>query len=96
MKLLIPESSLQPVQAFLDAQNLSLELITAGQADVEVVMADEPKQTCSANQLYIEGRIACAQAFELAELLSIPRCHVGTLLDLLKIKIKACQLGCFK
>jgi hypothetical protein len=42
-----------------------------------------------------EGRIACAQAFRLAEELGLSRKDLGELLNELRIKITNCQLGCF-
>ena len=42
-----------------------------------------------------EGKIACAQAFGVAEELGITRKALGELLNELKIKIIQCQLGCF-
>ena len=42
-----------------------------------------------------EGKIACAEAFRLAEALGLSRHDLGELLDDLKIKITQCQLGCF-
>jgi hypothetical protein len=42
-----------------------------------------------------EGKIACAEAFRLAEALGLSRQDLGELLDDLKIKITQCQLGCF-
>jgi len=41
------------------------------------------------------GKIACAEAFRLAEELGLSRQDLGELLDELQIKITQCQLGCF-
>ena len=43
----------------------------------------------------VEGKIACAAAFKLAEDLKISRQEMGDLLNELRIKIIQCQLGCF-
>ena len=43
-----------------------------------------------------EGRIACKKALEIADQLGVPTRDVGRTADDLKIKIAACQLGCFK
>lgn len=43
-----------------------------------------------------DGRIACKKALELASALNVPPRVIGEALDELKIKIAACQLGCFK
>ena len=42
-----------------------------------------------------EGRIPCALAQKIARENNIPMKQVGDLLNKLKIKITACQLGCF-
>lgn len=42
-----------------------------------------------------EGRITCAQAWELAEELGVEKKLVGKICNELGIRIKACQLGCF-
>jgi len=42
-----------------------------------------------------DGRISCAAARKIAEDLQVPYRTVGSLCDQLKLKIKACELGCF-
>lgn len=42
-----------------------------------------------------DGRISCTAARKLAEELKVPPRVVGEACDALKIKIKACELGCF-
>ncbi len=42
-----------------------------------------------------EGRLTCAQARKLADELGVSPARVGAACDQLKIKIKACELGCF-
>ena len=41
-------------------------------------------------------RLTCKRAFELAEEFGVPLKTVGEIADKLEIKIRACQLGCFK
>lgn len=43
-----------------------------------------------------EGRISCQAAMEIAEQSGTPRIKIGKLLNEMKIKVGACQLGCFK
>lgn len=43
----------------------------------------------------LENRIPCAAAFAIAEALHVPKSEVGRVADKLRIRIKACQLGCF-
>lgn len=42
-----------------------------------------------------EGRLTCTQARKLADELGVSPARVGAVCDQLKIKIKACELGCF-
>jgi len=43
-----------------------------------------------------EGRISCSEARRLAEELGVAPIIVGQACNLLKIKIFACELGCFR
>jgi len=40
-------------------------------------------------------KIACKSAIDIADQAGVPRRKVGEMLNELKIKIVACQLGCF-
>ena len=42
------------------------------------------------------GKIACKEAMKLAVKLGVPTQNMADLLDQYKVKIKECQLGCFK
>jgi hypothetical protein len=41
------------------------------------------------------GRLSCERAHELAKELKVPLGEIGSVCNELKIKITACQLGCF-
>ena len=43
----------------------------------------------------VDNRLSCEKAHELSAALSIPLREIGALCNELKIKISACQLGCF-
>jgi hypothetical protein len=43
-----------------------------------------------------DGRITCAEARKLAETLGVSPGVVGAAANQLRIKIRACELGCFK
>jgi len=43
----------------------------------------------------VDGRLPCAAAWEIATALKIPRLKVSSAAELLKIKVKPCQLGAF-
>lgn len=42
------------------------------------------------------GKITCKAAMKLAARLKVPNGKMADLLDKYKVKIKECQLGCFK
>jgi len=42
-----------------------------------------------------DGRLTCAAAFRVAKEANVSVKRVGKLADKLKVKIRACQLGCF-
>jgi len=44
----------------------------------------------------ITEKITCAQAFDIAEKANVSRMAVGEYCTKNRIKIRACQLGCFK
>jgi len=44
----------------------------------------------------VDGKISCKVAFDIAEESGASKRDVGELLNELQIKIRACQLGCFK
>jgi hypothetical protein len=41
------------------------------------------------------GRLTCEQAHKLSSDLGVPLADIGAVCDEMKIKIAACQLGCF-
>jgi hypothetical protein len=43
----------------------------------------------------VNNRLSCGKAHELSEALGIPLQEIGRICNELKIKISACQLGCF-
>jgi hypothetical protein len=43
----------------------------------------------------VDNRLSCEKAHELSVALRIPLREIGILCNQLKIKISACQLGCF-
>ena len=44
----------------------------------------------------LEGRIACAQCFEIARRCDVSLRQIGDVCDDQDIRITSCQLGCFK
>lgn len=44
----------------------------------------------------VEGRLSCARALDIARRLQVPPARVGEVADSMRVKIVACQLGCFR
>ncbi len=54
-----------------------------------------PEMEAAIGARLIEGRLACRQAWEVAETLGLPRMAVSAACENLGVKIKPCQLGAF-
>lgn len=92
--LSVPESMAEKVKELLQAEGISLEVVSGGDATLEVLESAERRQ-CAPSTLYSGGWISCAVAWGLAQKLGVERGSFGRLLDSLDIKIRECQLGCF-
>jgi hypothetical protein len=44
----------------------------------------------------VDGKISCKVAFDIADEAGASKREIGELLNEMQIKIRACQLGCFK
>ena len=53
------------------------------------------KMTEAVKEAAKEGRLSCTAARKIADEFNVPPKAVGEICDELKIKIKACELGCF-
>ena len=62
-------------------------------AEREEWMSTELEQELKA--LAVNGKVACAQAQQFAAKHGIPLKNIRTFLDVLKLKVSNCQLGCF-
>ncbi|MBN1935343.1 MAG: hypothetical protein JW934_11795 [Anaerolineae bacterium] len=43
----------------------------------------------------VDGRVACAKLWQVAEQFGLSRHEIGNAADTLELKVKPCQLGCF-
>lgn len=64
-----------------------------GIGKVDAIKKEQIEQ--EVKKLAPEGRLSCAQAFALADKLGVKPRAIGQAANDLKIKIMACQLGCF-
>jgi len=60
------------------------------------VAACEEKRECSTDTIWWGGWIKCSVAHAAARKLGIPASKMGALLFALNVKIRQCELGCFK
>ena len=81
---------------FFSDLNIDLEL-TESSTTVDITI-DFPSESeiCDSKILHADGKIPCSLAFEISEKIGISRKDFGKLMNLLGIRISACQLGCFK
>lgn len=92
-KIAVPESIRDSFKTFLSDEDIPLEI--AADATFKVVEA-EPHCQSDTETLNIGGWIACPDAFAVAGRLNISHPQLGELLNHLDIRVRHCQLGCFK
>jgi len=82
------------LEEFVRAERPPWTLVDAPGGRVDVVDDPEPG-TCDPRRLIPGGRIKCSTSLEMAEVLRVSPASLGRLLNLLRIKVRECQLGCF-
>ena len=90
----VPKGLADKVSEFVRTEAPDCHVSTEGSGTVQVVEAQDGVQSSSA-LLQAGGWITCPDAFAMAGRLGIPTQSVGKLLDLLDVRIRSCQLGCF-
>ena len=93
--LVVPESMATSIGEFLATESIPLNVATSGQSAVRVE-ASATRQQCETDVLYTGGWIACSQALTIADALDIGAGNMGKLLNRLDIRVRQCQLGCFR
>ena len=83
------------VRSFLEREEHSLETVPPGEGMPVRIEEPAPGEACLPDRLFPKGWIACALALDMARNLEIPPGKMGRFLNLLEIKIRKCQLGCF-
>jgi hypothetical protein len=83
------------LQEFIAAEALPWKLVDAPGGQINLVEATQSAE-CDLERLVPGGRILCSIALEMAEVCHAPAGAIGRLMNLLKIKIHDCQLGCFR
>jgi len=90
----VPPDLSERVAEFITAQALAIEVVPEGSGTVQVVPSADRQQS-DPSTLRAGGWITCPDAFALASKLDVPTRVVGKLFNVLDIKIRECQLGCF-
>jgi hypothetical protein len=90
----VPFARRAVIEKFLQQEALHWSVVDPPGGDLCIVEAP-PKTECSGLILHPGGRISCAVALAIAESCGLPGKTVGRLLNLLEIKVRDCQLGCF-
>lgn len=80
---------------FIRQENLPWRVVDSPLGRLNIAEEDPPG-TCTTERLIPGGRVVCATALEMAALYQAPPAAIGRLMNLLKIKVRECQLGCFK
>jgi hypothetical protein len=93
--LAVPESMATSIREFLAAESIPLDVVTSGPSAVRIE-ALTTRQQCTTDVLYTGGWIACGQALKMADALDIGAGNMGKLLNRLDIRVRQCQLGCFR
>jgi hypothetical protein len=90
----VPPARRALIGDFLRQEALDWLIVDAPGGELTIVEAPS-KTECGVGTLHPGGRIPCAAALGLAESCGVPGKTVGRLLNLLEIKVRDCQLGCF-
>ena len=92
--LSVPDELRETVGAFIKAEGVSIETVSGGGGGVQVVKS-AGRQQSDASTLESGGWITCSTARGVADKLGIDGLVMGKLLDLLNVKVRQCELGCF-
>ncbi len=91
----VPGSIRAEVERFVEGKGVPLNIVEPGGGDVDVAECGERRES-AVSQLCRGGWIRCGTALALAQRLNIKTGDLGSLLDVLDIKVRDCSLGCFK
>lgn len=84
----------QRVADWVQSEGLPVEVVADGDGAVQVVQS-EGRERSDLATLRAGGWMTCADARALGAKLDVPVLSVGKLLDVLDIRVRNCELGCF-
>ena len=59
-------------------------------------MTEEEKLRQAIADALVDGKAPCKALLRIAETLDVPPGQIGNMCDEMKIRVSACQLGCFR
>ena len=93
--LSVPESLAGAVRQVVADEDIPLDVVCEGQCAVRVEQGSE-RMECDLVTLHAGGWITCPVARATASKLQIGNRAMGRILNLLEIKVRRCDLGCFQ
>ena len=97
--LIVPESMAESVAAFVESESIPLGVSSADDTSAEQtihVVPTEERLQSDGSTLYSGGWITCTAARAMGAELGFGLMKIGKLLNFLDVKIRQCELGCFK
>ncbi len=84
------------VERFVRENNVPIELVDGLQSADLSIVASADKKMCDEKTLHSGGWIKCPAAWAIAKQYGLDLMQLGSLLDMLDIRIRQCALGCFE
>ena len=85
----------QQLNEFFSEERIELKAGAENEGLIRIA-GDDERRECSLKVLYAGGWIRCPVARKVANNLGVDGKSIGKLMDFLEIKIRDCELGCFK
>jgi hypothetical protein len=83
------------IDEFFKGLNITLRLVDSEAAADIIIRWPSERLECDERTLYADGFSSCSNAFKAAAEMGVEKVILGEFLNLLNIKLKECQLGCF-
>jgi hypothetical protein len=90
-----PPARRADLESFLTEEGVDWPIVEGAAGILNVVESAEAGAACTKQTLHPGGRIDCSTALAMADELEVDSRVIGRLMNLLGIRIRNCQLGCF-
>jgi hypothetical protein len=91
-----PAARRSDLERFVTDEGLGWTIVAEGAGALNVAADSKAGAPCTLGVLHPGGRIDCSIALALADRSGAPSEAIGRLMNLLGIRIRNCQLGCFQ